>query len=270
MAYNPSFGVDVQGQLWVAGSYASSGQPQVAAWQIARDGEQLTVSEPRILNSVLGEEQLSYNAFTISPDATYVAAGYGDDLSASPAIQIWSLKRDTKPLVVYGHQERINDLTFSPDGRVLVTASGYTSEFHPGEDNGVRLWRVERNPTRLTELARFMTELQADDVAFSPNGRLVVGNDYRGDLVVWDTVTGDEVAKLSGRFYSVTFAPDNSLLVAGDAYGGIHLFDTHSWQEVKVLYGHIGGIDYLAFDPQGEVLASSGNDGTMRLWGVSR
>ncbi len=263
-----SFIADQQGHLWLGGEYHSgSNNPEPAVWEITPD-QPITVSEPRTFNSILSD-QFYANPIAISPDVAYLAVGYGDDLSPTPTIQIWNLTRNTQPIVVYGHQEQINDLAFSPDGHLLASASGYTREYQNGIDDTVRLWRINRGQTTtLTEIARFYTDGQADHITFSPDGRLIAATAFGGKFYVWDTVTGKELVSHDDKFNLPTFSPDGGLLAVSDWDGAIHLFDTQSWKEISVIYGHIGHLTSLQFRPDGHILASSGSDGTVRFWGI--
>jgi len=74
---------------------------------------------------------------------------------------------------------------------------------------------------------------------------------------------------LNGNYHLIAFNPDGTLMAISDWDGVIHLFDTNEWKEISVIYGHIGYLSSLQFRPDGHVLASSGNDGTVRFWGIT-
>ena len=69
-------------------------------------------------------------ALVFSEDGQWLATGQCNGI-----IQIWDLKHpNPKPLVLRGHEERINAIAFSPNGEYLVSASS---------DNTVRLQTVK-------------------------------------------------------------------------------------------------------------------------------
>jgi WD40 repeat protein len=52
--------------------------------------------------------------------------------------------------------------------------------------------------------------------------------------------------------------------------GLIKLWDARTFEPVATLRGHLGGVNSLAFRPDGKRLASAGNDAVIRVWDVAQ
>ena len=107
-----------------------------------------------------------------------------------------------------GHQGAVRSLSFSVDGKQLVSGS---------EDRTARVWDLERAGMAIRPLASSENTQMA---RFSPDGQLIAagaGNRLR----LWNAATGTLVREFSasgerGSIQSVTFSPtDNRLLAAG-------------------------------------------------------
>src|SRR5262249_17280877 len=67
----------------------------------------------------------------------------------------------------------------------------------------------------------------------------------------------------------MAFSPDGRVLVLGDAEGTLRLCLAATGKEVGRLPGHRSGITCLAFSADGKALASGSGDTTVLLWDVS-
>jgi WD40 repeat protein len=113
-------------------------------------------------------------------------------------------------------------------------------------------------------------EGEVSSVAFSPNGHhlISVGMDARARI--WDVVGAHEEASLNqqtGILTAAAWHPDGQMLALGSGDTGIYLWH---WKDpaagVPRFRGHQGGVTGLTFLSGGTVLASSSQDGTLRLW----
>jgi dipeptidyl aminopeptidase/acylaminoacyl peptidase len=76
-----------------------------------------------------------------------------------------------------GHGDVVNEARFSPDGKLIVTAS---------DDNTARVWDAETGRLRAT-----LTHAAAvNEASFSPDGKRIVTASYDQTARVWEAKTG--------------------------------------------------------------------------------
>src|SRR5208283_399363 len=103
------------------------------------------------------------------------------------------------------HDDTVNSVAFSPDGRFLATAS---------EDKSVKLWEVGtwRN------VRTFTGHMRAVAIArFSPDGRWLASGSIDKTIRIWDVSNGHEIQRLHGNtrsVYEVAFNSDGTRLVS--------------------------------------------------------
>jgi WD40 repeat protein len=163
-----------------------------------------------------------------------------------------------------GHNGKVYDIAFSPDGSMLVSGSG---------DETVRLWNSNTGKLLHTQQGGWWTGHRGlvHAVAFDPQGHTFASASWDKTIKLWDAETGQRLHALSEYPHvstTIAFSPDGSLIASGGSSRRIKIWETATGQRVRVLLGHSRLIHSIAFSPDGCTLASGSSDHTIRLWNV--
>lgn len=219
-------------------------------------------------------------------------------------IRIASVLRECPKLVgMFAHSNApINDVSFSPDSRRLITASDdhtaqawvlataerqfslphtgpvYSVAFSPkGEliattssDNHVHLWDGQSGQALGRGPILHRARHNGPCPQFSPDGaRLLTLKDMH-TVAIWNSVTGAPVGKPLMHEHEVSsfaFSPDGRHILTVSVDRLAWLWDATTGEPVYS-FRHESFVNCGTFSPDGNMLATGGNDDYARLWDV--
>jgi WD40 repeat protein len=162
-----------------------------------------------------------------------------------------------------GHTDAVYAVAYSPDGKMIVTASF---------DNTLKLWDAATGKELKTYGGTAGHTKQVISVAFSPDGSMIASGSTDNTLKVWDVPVNAPIRSLKTNdgVQAVALSPDGTKLAIGGKDGSLRLVTPAEFKElVKFESGHQGAITALSFTANGQTLASVGADRMLRYWNVA-
>jgi eukaryotic-like serine/threonine-protein kinase len=202
------------------------------------------------------------NAVAFSPDGTLLAAS-----SEGSTIRIWNLREPTAPPRTGYSQGNIYSVAFSPDGSLLAI----------GTSSGVSIWAVPNLAS-----TSFMLESNAriTSIAFSPDGSRLATSGSRG-VRIWDFRNPGTAPLMQldrdSNFISVAFSSDDMHVAARHFSGEVRVWDLRVPDSSGRIFAESSApplssprvvvrTNSVGFSPDGKHVASSGDDGIIRVW----
>jgi WD40 repeat protein len=221
----------------IAINWGSNVEPDIFLWNLRSQ-----IEVYKIEGLKMGIKCLSF-----SPYGGMLAAALYDG-----TLHIFNANSGQELRCITGHEDFIEDLAFSQDGKEIITGAGdYTS----------RIWDVETGKM----LHEWSHEGMVEKVAISNDGNYVVTGDHLMNLSVWNTYDGLQEKKLewnedsSPEFYrNLEFSKNDHYLLLSSTSNIINVWDVPEHRE-SASFENISIIGDVEQYPKGLLTSSSIN-----------
>jgi len=233
----------------------------------------------------LTEHQSSISTLVFSPSGEHLISG---DIDGK--LVVWNVQRWEKQNAFIAHTDVIKAASFHPNGK-KITTTGLNGPIHvwdvtsgeqlgsPSVDFTLADASLYKGDAR--EIQRRFNQRTKNrsviSVVFSPCGKFIAAGLW-GEIRFWDALTlesymGFILPESCSRIGQVVFSPCGQYLVSGSWWHrtdkvSIRIWEAATGKNIHTFWGHPSDIQNLAFSKDGELLASSGYEGTILLWNM--
>ncbi|KAL2809354.1 WD40-repeat-containing domain protein [Aspergillus granulosus] len=189
------------------------------------------------------------------------------------------------PLLIAWHNDNapIYSVHFDPNGKGRLATAG--------NDNNVRLWKVETvgHERKVSYLSTLVKHTQAVNVVrFSPKGEMLASAGDDGNVLLWvpselqtqpglgedrsddkETWRVKHMCRSSGaEIYDLAWSPDGVFIITGSMDNIARIYNAQTGQMVRQIAEHSHYVQGVAWDPLNEFVATQSSDRSVHIYSL--
>ena len=210
------------------------------------------------------ENKNEIDKIAISPGGKLLLiAGWDRDLRKH-TVSLFNLETGKKIQSFTGHEKRITEASFSPDGRYALSGSS---------DGMIIVWNII-NGDRVKTFLHHGSSITG--TGFTKDGKTVISSSSswtnNASIRIWDPLSSGALKILSGGSSPVQAAAisrDGENALSGFSNKTIKLWDLKQGMLSQNLTGHSSPVRALQFSPTGKTGISGSEDGVLNVWDLN-
>jgi WD40 repeat protein len=211
------------------------------------------LNQPSII--LRGSESKIYRLATASDKYSIASIDY-------TSVRVWKLNDNrAEPVTLFGHEELINSIVFSPDNKFLASAA---------DDSTIRLWNLQISDNTIRESIIRVTDI-VSSLAFSQDSKHLFAGSWANLVQEWDMDRlhnkASELTHHSHDVTSIAISSNNEFIASGSVDTTVKVWNQHRGTLNPItLKDHTERVNCVSFSPNGQMLASGDKDGNIFIW----
>lgn len=179
--------------------------------------------------------------------------------STDKLIHVYSIEKEDPLLTLSGHQDEVNSIKWSPDGKLLVSSS---------DDTTARIWKIS-DDLKEGDVQSILSEHTMEIYTAkwcSSNGKLLIATaSFDGTIKIWDGSSGTGIYTLKHHtqpVYAIDFSSCGKYIASGSLDETLLVWRLQDGQLIRG-YKDRGSIFEVIWSPTGDRIAACTSDATL-------